>query len=120
MLFWVNGWNCLVLSWWTTLNLKIFVHKNFCVQKFCNLTPLRNCLYKENFLAKKDLVHASSIRLTTANDYQHQSKQARSTLSNKAKNQYHGDILEQRCCVGGSTCIKMHGIVMRAVGGADL
>ena len=53
---------------------------------------------------------------TTAEEYHHQSKQARSRLPLEANNQYGGGILERRCCVQGSTCIKTHGIAMRAVG----
>ena len=60
----------------------------------------------------------SSIRLTIAEEYQHKSKQARSRLLHvhEANNQYGGGILERRCCVQGSMCIKTHRIVMRAVG----
>ena len=49
-------------------------------------------------------------------EYRHQSKQVRSTLPHEAINQYGGGILERYRCVGGSTCIKTHGILMRAVG----
>ena len=65
---------------------------------------------------KKELVHASSIRLTTAEEYRHQSKEARSRLPHEASNQYGEGILERRCCVRGSTCIKTHGIAMHAIG----
>ena len=37
-------------------------------------------------------------------------------MPHEANNQYGGGILERRCCVQRSTCIKTHGIAMRAVG----
>ena len=60
---------------------------------------------------------ASSIRSTTAEEYQRRSKQARSTcrLPHEANNQYGGGLHERRCYVQGSTCIKTHGIAMHAV-----
>ena len=71
---------------------------------------------QQNFFTK-ELVHgASSIRLTTVEEYQHQPKQARSRLPHKANNQYAGGILERRCGVRGSMCIKTHGIAMHVVG----
>ena len=80
------------------------------------MNPLRNYLYNETFfLTKKELVHVSSIRSTTAEGYQPQSKQARSGLSHEANNQYGEGILERCCCVWGPTCIKMPGIAMCAI-----
>ena len=86
--------------------MKIFTIKIFGYKFFRSLTPLRNYLYNEIFLTK-ELVHESAIRSTTAEEYQHQSKQARSRLPHEANNQYGGGrILERRCCVRGSTCIE--------------
>ena len=48
---------------------------------------------------KKELVHASSIHSTTAEEYYHQSKQARSRLPHEANNQYGGCVLERHYCV---------------------
>ena len=98
--------------------MKMFVKKIIKQKNFCSLTPLQNYFYKEIFLIKKDLVHARSIHSTTAEEYQHQSKQARKRLPHEANNQYGGGRLEQRCCVQGytCTCIKTHGVAMRAVG----
>ena len=67
-----------------TVNVEIFVHKIFCnknfgVKMFGSLTSRRNYLYDEIFFTKKELVHARSIHLTTAEAYQLQFKQARGT-----------------------------------------
>ena len=84
-----------VQAYCCTVNLEIFVYENFCNKNFCvknfqSLTPLRNYLYKEIFLTKEELhvVHASLICLTTAEEYGHQSKVARSRLPHEAGNQY--------------------------------
>ena len=50
-----------------------------------SLTPLRNFLYNEIFLMNKELVHARSIRSTTAEEYQQQSKQVRSRVGCQTK-----------------------------------
>ena len=108
-----------------TINLEIFVHtnignKNFRVKNLRTLTSLRNYLYNEIFLTKKELVHVSLIRSTTAEEYQHQSKQARSTctacrLPHKANNHYGGGtytcILHVHCILYiyyTSMCIIIH------------
>ena len=69
----------------STVNLEIFMYKNFRLKNFRSLTPLWNYLYSKIFLTK-ELVHASSIRSTTAEEYQRQSKQARSRLPHEANN----------------------------------
>ena len=56
------------------------------------------------------------IRLLQKNINRHQSKEARSKLPHEASNQYGEGIVERRCCVRGSTCIKTHGIAMHAIG----
>ena len=48
-----------------------------------------------------ELVHVSLIHSTTAEEYQHQSKQARSRLPHEVNNLYGGGILERCCCLQG-------------------
>ena len=79
--------------------MKIFVIKIFVLKNFRTLTPLQIFLYNEIFLTKKELVRASSIHSTTAEEYQHQSKQVRSRLPHEANIQYGGGILEWECYV---------------------
>ena len=70
---------CLYMYIQSTVNPKIFVYGNFCdknfhAENFCTLTPLQNFLYNEIFLTNKELALASSVRSTTAEEYQHQSE----------------------------------------------
>ena len=69
-----------------------------CVKKFSQPDNTKKLFIQQHFLTK-ELVHASSICLTIEEEYQHQSKQARSRLPYEANNQCGGGVLEQRCCV---------------------
>ena len=77
-----------------TVNLEILAQKNFC-------NELYEIIYTSNFWNEEGISTCEFDFLTTAEEYQHQSKQVRSRLPHEANNQYGGGILERRCCVQG-------------------
>ena len=87
-----------------------FRAKSFCIKYiFCSPTPLQN--YSYIFLTKKELVHASSIRSTTPEEYQHQSKQARSRLPHI----YERELTTLQChskCTNISYCNYFAGLII--------